>query len=256
MRIRFLGTGTSVGIPTIGCDCEVCRSTDPHNRRRRTSLYLEAGGRHIVVDTPPDFREQALDFRIARVDAVLFTHSHADHVFGFDDIRRYNTIQDCVIPAYGCSDTVRDLQRIFDYVQLERVPGLYRPRIEFRVAEEPYKLGGVAVTPLSVEHGPKPTLGYLFECAGRSLGYFPDCHRMSDDVVARLRGIDVMVLDALRYNPHPTHLALEESVALLGRIGAGRSFLVHLCHDLDHNRVQDILPDGLAVSYDGLTVEW
>lgn len=255
MKAVFLGTGTSTGVPMIGCDCPVCRSNDPRNKRRRAALYLEAAGLHIIVDTPPDFRDQALEFKIPRVDAVLFTHSHADHIFGFDDIRRFNTMQECVIPAYGSNETLADLRRIFDYVHHEKVPGLYRPRIDFREISGTFDLGGIHVDPLLVQHGSKPTLGFLFEAGDRSLAYVPDCHEMPDDVTAKLKNVDVMILDALRHRPHKTHLTVTDSVNVLKRIGAGRSYIIHMCHDLDHEETQKSLPDSIYVSYDGLTIE-
>jgi len=257
MKIIFLGTGTSVGVPMIGCHCPVCRSTDSRNRRWRSSLYLEAAGSHVVVDTTPDFREQALKHNLARLDAVLFTHSHADHIFGFDDVRRFNTIQKAVIPAYASPATVADLKRIFDYVHNgEDVPGTYRPQIDFREISGPFDVGQIRVEPVSVGHGPKPTLGYVFRSEGKSLGYVPDCHRMDEEAVQALQGLDVMVLDALRHKPHATHLTVGDSVAILKRIGARRSYLIHMCHDLDHEETQRGLPAGVEVSYDGLVLEW
>jgi len=255
MRVVFLGTGTSVGIPAIGCTCGVCLSDDPRNRRRRSSLYVTDGEVGIVVDTTPDFREQALSCRIPRVDAVLFTHSHADHVMGFDDIRRYNTMQKSVIPAYGNAETIADLKRIFNYIGQEKVPGFYRPLIDFRETRDPLQIGSIRVECLPVEHGTKATQGYQFSCAGKTFGYVPDCHRMSDEVVCKAAGVDVMALDALRRKPHAAHLSLRESVEILRRIGAGRSFITHLCHDLDHEQTLAALPPTFDVAYDGLTVE-
>lgn len=256
MNIVFLGTGTSVGIPVIGCDCPVCTSVDPRNKRLRTGLYVQADGHHIVVDTPPDFREQALAYRIPRVDAVLFTHSHADHIFGLDDMRRYNTMQNAVIPAYGNAETLADLRRIFDYVHgAQPTPGVYRPRIDFCDMPESLGIGPLRVTPLPVVHGPKPTLGFLFEHNGCRVGYVPDCHDMPEPVLEQLVGVDVMILDALRHRPHITHLTVEQSVALLTRIQPKRAFLVHMCHDLDHEETEAALPSGVRLSYDGLTVE-
>lgn len=255
MKALFLGTGTSSGVPLIRCDCAVCRSSDPRNRRRRTSLYLRGGGVHVVVDTPPDFREQALAYDLPRVDAVLFTHSHADHVFGLDDMRRFNTIQGGPIPAYGDAYTIADLKRIFNYVAQEPEQGLYRPLIDFRTVTGQFRIGELSITPLPVRHDDKPTFGFLFQEIGRRLAYVPDCLSMDDTTVDSLRGVDVMVLDALRHRPHRTHLTVENSVALLRRIGARRSFLVHLSHDLDHAATEKGLPDGIGVSYDGLELE-
>lgn len=256
MRVTFLGTGTSVGVPVIGCDCAVCRSTDPRNKRRRTSFFVEAAGQHVLVDTPPDFREQALAYRLPRIDAVCFTHAHADHIFGFDDIRRYNTMQGGIIPAYGSASTLRDLQRVFNYIGGEPEAGTYRPQISFETTPAHFAFGELAVEPVLVEHGNKPTQGYLFRHDGRSVAYVPDCHGMAERTVAQLAGIDVMVLDGLRDRPHPTHLTIDESVAVLKRIGARTSYLIHMAHDLDHAVLEARLPAGIKASYDGLVLEW
>ena len=257
MKITFLGTGTSSGVPVIACDCPVCASPDPRNKRRRTNLYVEAAGVHVVIDTPPDFREQALTFRIPRVDAVLITHSHADHIFGLDDIRRYNTIQESVIPVYASPASCRDLNRIFDYVHNDSLPaGTYRPEVDFLDVTGPFEIGPLRIRPLGVVHGVAETLGYRIDAGGQTLGYVPDCKRMPESVVEALAGVDVMILDALRHRPHVTHFTVAESLAVLQRIRARRSFLVHMCHDLDHEQTQQGLPPGVEVSYDGLTVEW
>jgi phosphoribosyl 1,2-cyclic phosphate phosphodiesterase len=256
MRIQFLGTGTSAGVPCIGCDCAVCSSDDPRNKRLRASLYVEAGGTHILVDTPPDFRTQALTYRVPRVDAVLLTHAHADHILGFDDIRRYNTMQGCVIPTYGSPETLADMRKTFDYVGTEPVPGFYRPLVEFVEVAEPFVVGEVQVEPLLVTHSPGTAYGYRFEVDGLTVGYVPDCNGMSGEVVSRLAGVDVMVLDALKYKPHRSHFTVDESVAVLQQIGAGRSFLTHMCHALDHAETEKNLPESIRLAYDGLTLEW
>ena len=292
MKATLLGTGTSSGVPVIGCDCPVCTSDDPRNHRRRTGLYLEADGVSILVDAPPDFREQALQYSIPRIDAVFFTHSHADHIFGFDDIRRYNTIQDQIIPAYAHPETIADLKRIFDYIGTEKVKGFYRPRIEFKNIEGAVLLAGsgergagrgksgkrkaeilkcgagrvgsgqwavergaLGVVPLPVVHGTVATVGYLFTEHGRRLAYVPDCLIMPDKTLEMLKGVDVMILDALRHRPHKTHLTVEDSVKLLQKIGAKQSYITHMCHDLDHSETEALLPDGISVSYDGMVVE-
>ncbi|MBT3194014.1 MAG: MBL fold metallo-hydrolase, partial [Verrucomicrobia bacterium] len=225
MKATLLGTGTSSGIPIIGCECPVCKSPDPRNRRRRTSLHIETDEIHIQVDTPPDFREQALAYRIPRVDAVLFTHAHADHIFGFDDIRRYNTMQGGVIPAYADAATMQDLNRIFDYISTDKIPGFYRPQIDFRTIAGPFDVGDMHVTPLRVQHGPKPTFGYRFDCDGKRLAYVPDCKVIPPETMALLEGVDVMILDALRHRQHKTHMTVEESIAALRQIGARQSYL-------------------------------
>jgi phosphoribosyl 1,2-cyclic phosphate phosphodiesterase len=258
MRVTFLGTGTSAGVPLIGCDCPVCTSKDPRNRRRRTSLYVQAGGVSIAVDTPPDFREQALQYGVTRVDAVIFTHAHADHIFGFDDIRRFNTLQGAAIPAYGLPDTIEHIRTVFHYIHEGEEPGLYRPRIEFHQVNSPFEIGKVSVSPLSVEHDAhgRPTVGYLLKADGRSLGYVPDCSRMPGATAAALRGVDVMILDTLGVKRHRTHLSLTESVEILKDIGAAKSFIIHMGHGIDHGPVQATMPAGMFVSHDGLVLEW
>lgn len=240
----------------IGCDCAVCGSTNPRNRRRRTSLYLLAGGTGVLIDTPPDFREQALTFRVPRVDAVLFTHAHADHIFGFDDIRRYNTMQEGIIPAYASPETMRDVRRAYAYISDSKPAGLFRPLVDFRTVDAPFDVNDIAVQPVDVLHGRDRTFGYRLAWEGRSLGYAPDCHRLDRAAVEAFRGVDVMILDALRYRPHATHMTLEESLAALAAIGAPRSYCIHLCHDLEHDAVQAALPPGVWVSYDGLRLHW
>ena len=255
MELLFLGTGTSVGIPVIGCGCKVCRSKDPHNYRLRSSVCIETAGRNIVIDTATDFRQQVLLYGVPRVDAVLITHSHADHIFGLDDIRRFNTLQGGVIPVYGSVRTVADLERIFDYVHHPALPGTFRPRLEFKPINAPFTFGEVSIDPIPVVHGQVETFGFRVGAEGRSVGYFPDCHIMSDISMERLRGLDVMILDGLRSAPHSTHMTIAESVRTLQRIGAPRSYLTHMCHDVDHETVQAGLPEGVALSYDGLRIE-
>lgn len=255
MKATFLGTGTSSGVPIIGCDCAVCTSADPRDRRRRTSLYVEAGGMHLLVDTPPDFREQALEYKMPRVDAVLFTHSHADHIFGFDDIRRYNTMQRQVIPAYAGEETLQDLQRVFDYITTGQEAGFYRPQIDFRLINGPLQLGPFMIEPLPVVHGAKPVNGFLFQVGYTKLAYVPDCKTMPDETLERIRGVDVMVLDALRHLPHATHMTVEESLACLDKIGAKQSWLIHLCHELCHAELERDLPPTIRIAYDGLVIE-
>ena len=254
MKLTFLGTGTSTGVPAIGCACPVCLSADPRDKRRRASLYVEAAGLHLVIDTPPDFREQVLTFKVPRLDALLVTHSHTDHIMGFDDIRRFNIVQNQVIPVYGSRATLDDLIRIFPYVKNIAPPGLAYPRVAMHPVSDPFRIGEIAVEPIPVEHADLPTFGYRLEAGGHAVAYVPDCHVMDDAVIRRLRGIDVMILDALRPESHPTHFTLAESVAVLRRIGARRSFITHLGHQLGHDQTQRALPAGMTVPHDGLAV--
>lgn len=260
IELTFLGTGTSVGIPMIGCRCPVCaraRAAGDRNRRRRSCLYVKSAGAAFVIDTPPDFREQMLDAGIERLDAVVFTHAHADHIFGFDDIRRFNTLQGGALPAYAVPETLGRIRGIFDYIgAVPPASGLYRPQIDFRPVEGPFEIGGVRLTPIDVEHGIK-TSGFLLEAEGARIGYIPDCHGIPPASLALLHDLDVMALDALRRRPHPTHLRVEDTLKLLETIGAKRSYLVHLSHDLDHDGLSAELAAGhpsVFVSYDGLRV--
>ncbi len=243
----------------IGCDCEVCCSTDRRNRRRRAALLVEGDGHYLLIDAPPDLREQALEYRMKRVDSVLITHAHADHVFGLDDLRRFNTLQKIAIPVYGGQSTIEDLRRIFDYVLRAPEPGVYRPEIIFKeiAAGQPLACGSLKITPFNVEHGKMPTLGYrIDDSQGCSVAYAPDCSAMSRTAISQLAGLDVMILDALRDRPHGAHLTLNDSIALLQHIGASRSFVTHLCHDLDHAATAGRLPDGIDVPWDGMTITW
>lgn len=217
---------------------------------------MQTGGLHLLFDVTPDFRTQALTFKVSRVDAVIFTHAHADHVMGFDDIRRFNTLQNCAIPAYGSPDTIEDLNRIFDYFHHDHPPGVYRPEINYNPVTGPFNIGSALLTPIPVSHGQKATLGYRVESKGKSFGYVPDCHNMTDDVIESFRNLDVMILDALRFKPHSTHLSLSESVETLKRINARKSFIIHMGHDLDHETTRESLPESMDVSHDGLCVEW
>jgi phosphoribosyl 1,2-cyclic phosphate phosphodiesterase len=255
MKLTFLGTGTSVGIPVIGCNCRICRSQDPRNKRRRSSLYVQTPEASIVIDTSLDFREQALAYAVPRVDAVLITHSHADHIFGLDDVRRYNTLQGSVIPVYGAPGTITDLRRIFNYVNVgESEPGVFRPRLDFIKVQKGFRVGAIDIEPLPVIHGKVETYGYRLEWSGRSVGYVPDCKDMPATTLDRFQGVDVMILDGLRHRSHPTHLTVEKAVVFLETIGARHSYLTHICHDLDHEETQENLPSGIFVSCDGMSV--
>lgn len=255
MKMTFMGTGTSIGVPVIGCDCPVCRSTNPKNKRRRSSVHVETEGLDIQIDTPPDFRDQVLAYGILRVDAVLITHAHADHVFGFDDLRRFNTLQGGVIPVYGSETTLDEMRHIFAYAFKPVPAGMYRPRVSLHPVAGPFSVGKIRVTPVSVNHGDAVMFGYRLDGGGRSLGYVPDCLSMSPDAVAVFAGVDVMVLDALRHKPHVSHSHLETSLAMLKKINATRSFLTHMCHDIDHDAVQANLPSGVELAWDGLVVK-
>lgn len=256
VAVRFLGTGTSTGVPLIGCACPVCRSADPRDGRLRSSLMVTLGSRTLIIDTGPDFRAQCLRWRVPRVDAVFVTHAHADHIFGFDDLRRFNTLQgNAVIPCYAGPDTVAALHRVFPYISRRRnALGLYRPLIDFLPVAAPFEALGARLTPLPVIHGDLETFGLRVDCQGRSLAYIPDAHVIPGPTLALLRGLDLLILNMLRPRPHPTHLSLGRALAYAAQIAAGRTLFTHLSHDYTHAQLLPHLPPAVSLAYDGLAL--
>jgi phosphoribosyl 1,2-cyclic phosphate phosphodiesterase len=238
----------------IGCGCDVCRSDNPKNRRRRCSLYIQAGGKHLLFDTPPDFRDQVLTFGVERVDAVFITHPHADHIFGFDDIRRFSDLQQTHIPVYGSPETIASMRSKFDYVDKASHSFGGVPRVVFTEMTGPVEAGGARITPVPVMHGEDRICGFRIDSDGKSLAYIPDCSGIPKESFQTLERLDVMILDGLRPGKHATHFSIEECVEHLQRIGAKRSFITHLTHHSDHNTLQASLPAGIEVPWDGLTV--
>ncbi|MEN7972882.1 MAG: MBL fold metallo-hydrolase [Verrucomicrobiota bacterium] len=255
MKFTFLGTGTSHGVPIIGCSCKVCTSADSKNKRRRSSLYVVAAGRHLVFDTPPDFREQVLSFGVERVDAVFLTHPHADHIFGFDDVRRFSTMQEQHIPVYGSPGTIQMMRAKFEYVDRTSYGFESVPRVRFAEQTEPVGIDDALVVPLPVWHGKEMIYGFLVESDGKRLGYIPDCSGIPDETLRLLENMDAMILDGLRPRKHPTHFSVDEAVEMLARIGARRSFITHLTHNSEHHELQARLGDAVTVPWDGMVVE-
>ena len=253
---QFLGTGTSVGVPMIGCSCQVCSSPDSRDRRSRSAVFVRAGGASFAIDTPPEFRLQCLELRIGSLDAVLLTHAHMDHIAGFDDVRRFNTVNGGrPIPVFAATETIAAMRRTFPYVSAEANPqGLFRPMIEYRGAEKPFYIGEAKITALPVVHGTIRTNGYLVEAQDRRFAYISDCHEIPAATAELIRGVDALAIDCLRRRPHPTHMSLEESLAIIDRVGAKRGFLTHLCHDMLHASLERELPPSVRPAYDGLTV--
>lgn len=251
MRVTFLGTGTSTGVPVIACRCRVCTSEDPRNRRLRPSILLEWGDRKVLVDSSTDFRQQALLHRIDRLDAVLYTHCHADHVMGLDDLRIYNFRQRADLPVYGSPGTLRDLRRTFWYAFSPTQEGGGKPRLDLRPVEGPFDLFGVRVEPVPLWHGDLEVFGYKI---GR-FAYCTDCNRIPEPSLDLLSSLDVMVLDALRPTPHPTHFSLAETLTVLASLRPRRSFLIHMSHDLEHAEAERDLPPSVKLAYDGLVLE-
>ena len=252
LNITFLGTGTSQGVPMIGCQCEVCASPDPRDRRTRSSIYVRTPEAAWVVDTGPEFRIQCLRERVARVDAVVYTHSHTDHVMGFDDLRRF-CLPDRKIPIYANSETIADLIRIFPFAFQPEVlfPGYVQP--DPRIVDGPFQIGATTLTPLPVQHGRAKVNGYLFERDGRPLAaYLSDCKVIPDAAAEKLHGVETLIIDALRPKTHPTHMNFEEALAFRERVQPRQTWFTHLCHEVGHAETDDALPEGVSLAYDGL----
>jgi phosphoribosyl 1,2-cyclic phosphate phosphodiesterase len=252
-RVTFLGTGTSHGVPMIGCTCGVCRSDDPRDQRWRTSIYVELPGVSVLVDTGPDLRAQALRFPVPRVDAILFTHSHADHVMGLDEVRRYNALQEGSIPCYGDAQTIDEVRRTFAYIFSPRTPnGGGLPQIELVTVDAPFSLGGHQVVPVPLLHGRRPILGYRIG----PFAYCTDCSAIPDSSWPLLEGVDLLVLDALRDRPHPTHFSVGDALAVVERLRPRRTWFTHIAHDLPHAATCARLPAGVELAYDGQTLDF
>jgi phosphoribosyl 1,2-cyclic phosphate phosphodiesterase len=251
MRVTFLGTGTSTGVPVIGCRCRVCASQDPRNQRLRPSILLEWSDRCVLVDSSSDFRQQALRHRIDRLDAVLYTHGHADHVMGLDDLRIYNFRQKADLPVYGSARTLQDLRKIFWYAFADTQEGGGKPRLDLRAVAEPFDLFGARVDPVPLWHGDLEVFGYKIG----SFAYCTDCNRIPAPSMEALRSLDVLVLDALRPTPHPTHFSLPQTLALLAELRPRVAYLIHMSHDIEHTETEESLPPGVHLAYDGLVLE-
>lgn len=252
-RVTVLGSGTSHGVPMIGCTCAVCRSADPRDRRTRPSIYVDVdNGPKLLVDTSTDLRTQALAHGVTRVDAILFTHGHADHVMGLDDSRRFSQMQKSAIPSYADAATIASLKKSFYYVfdpATDKGGGL--PQIVMHQIDGRFSIDGVEIQPVPLMHGSRPIIGFRFG----DFAYLTDTNHVPEQAFPLLDGVNTVILDALRHRPHPTHFTVAEALEVLARLKPARSYLTHICHDLPHEATNAALPPGVELAYDGLTFE-
>jgi phosphoribosyl 1,2-cyclic phosphate phosphodiesterase len=250
--LTVLGSGTSMGVPTIGCTCAVCHSSDPRDRRTRPSVLIEYAGKVVLIDTTPDFREQAIREAISSIDAVLYTHSHADHILGIDDLRPLSYHRDGKIPLYARAEAAEYIRNMFRYIfdADYKFGGL--ARLELKLVEGAFDLFGATVEPIPVIHGDTEIYGFRLGSAA----YLTDFNEIPDASFSSLQGLDILFLDGLRHKPHPTHSTVENSIRIADRVKAKRVFFTHICHDLPHEATNATLPPHVRLSYDGMKLEF
>ncbi len=251
MKILFLGCGTSTGVPLIGCKCKVCTSTNSKNKRTRASLLVEYNQKNILVDTSPDLRFQALANKIERIDAVLFTHTHADHIHGIDELRSFNFIQLSEIPCYGSEETISQIRQIFSYIFNNNFDGGGKPILKMHFVSSKFNLYGLDIVPIKILHGNPIIFGYKFGDAA----YLSDCSGIPEDSKPLLKDLRLLILDALRYQFHPTHFNLEGALKVVKELKPQRAIFTHMGHQLDYKEVNRELPEGTELAYDGMVVE-
>ncbi|HZR56816.1 MAG TPA: MBL fold metallo-hydrolase [Terriglobales bacterium] len=252
-KLTVLGSGTSMGVPTIGCDCAVCHSSDPHDRRLRPSVLIEYNGRFVLIDTTPDFREQAIRENIRQLDAVFYTHTHADHILGIDDLRPLSYLhKPNKLPLYARPEAADFIRNMFRYIfdATYKFGGL--PQVELRPLNGDVELFGARFEPIPVIHGETEIYGFRFGSAA----YLTDHSVIPDASYEKLRDLDILFLDALRHKPHPTHSTVENSLRIVERVKPKRAFFTHICHDLPHEETNAALPKNVELSYDGMKLEF
>lgn len=256
LKITFFGTGTSQGVPIIGCDCNVCRSSDPLNKRLRSSIFIETQKIRLLVDTTPDFRFQCLRSDIRHLDAILYTHEHSDHILGLDDLRRFCFLHQKRLPAYGSARVIEYITRIFPYAIQNPPPYKGIPELDLHEICGPFKLGDLQITPYKLPHGYTETLGFRFDNEqGPRFVYLTDCKEVPPSIRKNLYRVPLLILDALRKTSHPTHLSLAEALEVVDEIKPGRALFTHICHELEHHATNAELPPNVSLSYDGQIVE-
>lgn len=250
MKILVLGSGTSTGVPTIGCQCNICLSDDPRNKRTRASIMIFLQERCILIDTSTDFRFQALRHKLRQLDAVLYTHAHADHLHGIDELRIFNWLMNGPIPCYGDRKTMERINLVFSYIFQDNCESTV-PRLQTNIISEPFDLFGQEIIPVEIQHGSLAILGFRLS----KFAYLTDCSRIPPESMEKLRGLDVLVLGALRYRAHPTHFTIDQALQIISELKPKRSYLTHLNHDLDYKTTNAQLPERVELAYDGLEIE-
>lgn len=251
MKFTFLGTGTSQGVPVIACDCDVCQSIDFRDKRLRSSIHVEIDDNSLVIDTGPDFRQQMLRERIKKIDAVIFTHEHKDHTAGLDDIRSYNFRQEIDMPIYSHERVIEQLKKEFSYIFAEvKYPG--GPRVEINpISNKPFSIKGTSIIPIEVMHYKLPVFGFRF----MDMAYITDAKLIAEEEKNKLKGLKVLVLNALQKTPHISHFTLEEAIEMAIEINAEKTYLTHISHKLgSHREIEKELPDNIQLAYDGLKI--
>jgi len=251
LEITFLGTGTSHGVPIIGCNCKTCTSEDSKNKRFRSSIYIKNAQKNILIDTTPDLRLQLLNNNITDIDLVLFTHAHADHIMGFDDIRAINRLNKADIPCYGNKETLEAIKRKFAYIFDDHHCKFAVPSVKLKEIDKALKFADLKITPLPVKHNHDTILGYKVN----NMAYITDCSFIPKNSFEMIKDVDLLILDALRYKSHPKHFNIEQAIEVIRDLGVKRAYLTHISHEIEHNEVNEKLPQGIQLAYDGLKLK-
>lgn len=254
IELKFLGTGTSVGVPQIGCQCKVCRSCNLKNKRLRSSILVSCGGTNVLIDSSPDLRQQALRENITDIDAVVYTHAHLDHVVGFDDLRAFCWHREGKLPLYASEETMSVLRAMYPWAfsSENSYRGYVRP--EPREIKEAFDVGGLRLTPLPVEHANVQTNGYLIEAGGARIAYAPDVKSIPEESIQLWQKLDILILDALRFKFHRTHMTVEETLAMIEKLNPAAAYLTHMSHEVDYEEIVKSLPGNVFAAYDGLSL--
>lgn len=251
MLIKFLGTGTSHGIPVVGCNCKTCTSNNPKNKRMRSSILIQEKNNDILIDTSPELRLQMLANDITNIDLVLFTHAHADHIMGFDDLRVINWLKGESVPCYGNKDTMNKIRNIFDYIFDPLQVGGGIPQVTLNTIKSEFEYNNLLITPLEVKHGKLDVLGFKI----KNMAYITDCSFIPENTFKKLKNIDLLIIDALRFEEHPTHMNLKEAIEVVKKINPKKAYFTHISHEMEHKETNKKLPENMELAYDGLILK-